>query len=155
LIAGVAVGMILPRQLAIRLFDLVFAGVALDTQRLVVIAGHGSLNLSQPENFRSSPTFYQAPPRRKRSGVLTPALPLATGRWLPPLRERYVRRLAAYERRWSCRPGRAGRCRAATCRGGRRGPAGDSWGLRGFPGRRHKAQNHPAWAALPRNRART
>src|SRR5207245_804235 len=39
LVAGVAVGVVLPRQLAVRLLDFVFAGVPFDAQCFVIIAG--------------------------------------------------------------------------------------------------------------------
>src|SRR5262249_41965861 len=41
LVAGVAVGVVLPRQAAVRLLDRVLRGVAGDTEDLVVVAGHG------------------------------------------------------------------------------------------------------------------
>ena len=40
LVAGVAIRMILPGQLAVSLLDLVLGGVAFDSQGLVIIAGH-------------------------------------------------------------------------------------------------------------------
>src|SRR5262249_18266919 len=41
LVAGVAVGVILARELAVSLLDLILAGATLDTERFVVVAGPG------------------------------------------------------------------------------------------------------------------
>src|SRR5260370_1040366 len=78
LIAGVAIGVMLPRQLPVRLFDFVFGGVSLDPKNFVVIAGH-SLNGASPTNCYGCDSGFIVALSRRESKIALLRLNLRRG----------------------------------------------------------------------------